>query len=597
MKRMFKKIATTALATVMALSAVVALNPTTVKADGWEADFSYADADWSPSVWGAADDGSQADASTTVTGAGSYSMTIDTSAAAGEGVMVFVVDIVVGQENLAAQNYRVSDLKLTVDGSEFAIDTSKIVTGDIEEKGNFRIELFNAYGPTAVSEKYDAYEHMQDAMAKNAEITKKATDGESDAVYGFGHNVAQSSENHESFFYTWDVRWDLYKELGYPEVETLSDMIGLFKDMKKICPTDENGNPTYAVSLWNDWDGDMVMYVKSTATAYYGYDEHGLGLYDPETGKFHDALEEDGPYLECLKFYNDLYQNDLVDPNSMTQKYDAMSEKLQAGGIFFSIFNYSGSAGYNSDEHVKDGKMMCTLAPEQARPIVYGMSTAGGNRVWSIGASTEHPELCMEIINWLCTPEGTMIYNYGPKELCWDYDEEGYAYLTEFGKACAADRKTEMPDGKTFNDGCLQINNTTWSINAINPESNGETYNKEYWKSTNEAIASDILVDWRNHTGCVTTQEYLEKTDYVLAPASNFVLASKDGEFKTTWKSVTDVITTYSWKAIYADSDEEFYEIVDEMIELANDYGYEECVEWSVEQARIRYEQEEAVRK
>ncbi len=156
MKRMFKKIATTALATVMALSAVVALNPTTVKADGWEADFSYADADWSPSVWGAADDGSQADASTTVTGAGSYSMTIDTSAAAGEGVMVFVVDIVVGQENLAAQNYRVSDLKLTVDGSEFAIDTSKIVTGDIEEKGNFRIELFNAYGPTAVSEKYDA---------------------------------------------------------------------------------------------------------------------------------------------------------------------------------------------------------------------------------------------------------------------------------------------------------------------------------------------------------------------------------------------------------------------------------------------------------
>ncbi len=451
-------------------------------------------------------------------------------------------------------------------------------------------DLVKEYGPYI-------YEHMQDAMAKNAEITKKATDGESDAVYGFGHNVAQSSENHESFFYTWDVRWDLYKELGYPEVETLSDMIGLFKDMKKICPTDENGNPTYAVSLWNDWDGDMVMYVKSTATAYYGYDEHGLGLYDPETGKFHDALEEDGPYLECLKFYNDLYQNDLVDPNSMTQKYDAMSEKLQAGGIFFSIFNYSGSAGYNSDEHVKDGKMMCTLAPEQARPIVYGMSTAGGNRVWSIGASTEHPELCMEIINWLCTPEGTMIYNYGPKELCWDYDEEGYAYLTEFGKACAADRKTEMPDGKTFNDGCLQINNTTWSINAINPESNGETYNKEYWKSTNEAIASDILVDWRNHTGCVTTQEYLEKTDYVLAPASNFVLASKDGEFKTTWKSVTDVITTYSWKAIYADSDEEFYEIVDEMIELANDYGYEECVEWSVEQARIRYEQEEAVRK
>ncbi len=162
MKKMFKKAAVAALTAVMTLSSVIA-SPVTVKADGWEADFSYASADWSVSVWGAADDGSQAAASTTVTGAGTYSMTIDTAAAAaaanlteGAGAVVFVIDIMAGVDALTAQNYRVSDLKLKVDGNDFAIDTSKIVTGDIEEKGNFRIELYNAYGPTCVSEQYDA---------------------------------------------------------------------------------------------------------------------------------------------------------------------------------------------------------------------------------------------------------------------------------------------------------------------------------------------------------------------------------------------------------------------------------------------------------
>ena len=51
-------------------------------------------------------------------------------------------------------------------------------------------------------------------------------------VYGFGYDVATSYAEHASFFYTWDVRWDLYKQLGYPEVKNLEDFKKLVKDMK-----------------------------------------------------------------------------------------------------------------------------------------------------------------------------------------------------------------------------------------------------------------------------------------------------------------------------------------------------------------------------
>lgn len=204
--------------------------------------------------------------------------------------------------------------------------------------------------------------------------------------------------------------------------------------MHEICPKDDNGNPTYAVSLWSDWDDGMVMYVKSTVTAYYGYDEMGIGLYDPQTGKFHDALEDNGPYLQMLKFYNDLYRAGLVDPDSMTQTYDQMSAKVKSGGVLFSIFNYSGSLGFNTDAHLKAGKYMYCMKPDEAKPIVYGMNTQGGDRVTTIGAKTEYPDLCMEIINYFATPEGRMVYQYGPKGETWNYDKDGNTYFTELGK-------------------------------------------------------------------------------------------------------------------------------------------------------------------
>ena len=127
-------------------------------------------------------------------------------------------------------------------------------------------DILTQYGPYIV-------ENMQAALEKNKQIN---SDG---LVHGIGHGIATSREDHQDFFYTWDLRWDLYKELGYPEVKTLDDLADLLADMQAACPTDDKGNKTYGVSLWPDWDGNMVMYVKSMATAWYGYDELHLGLY------------------------------------------------------------------------------------------------------------------------------------------------------------------------------------------------------------------------------------------------------------------------------------------------------------------------------
>lgn len=450
-----------------------------------------------------------------------------------------------------------------------------------------------------VLDEYGPYikKNMPDALKKNKELTKTITNGASDKLYGFGANVALNSKDHESFFYTWDTRWDLYKKLGYPKIKNLQDYHKMLKNMQKLCPSDDSGNKVYAVSLWPDWDDAMVMYVKAMATAYYGYDELALGLYDPTNGKYHDALEENGPYLELLKWFNDLYQDGLIDPDSMTQTYDEMIAKVQNGGTLFSIFNYSGSLGYNTKEHTSAGKLMYCMKPEDASPIVYGMNTQGGDRVWSIGAKTEYPEKCMEIINYLATPEGRMTMEYGPKGYTWDYDDQKHAYLTDVGMKCQKDKNTTMGGGYkgSYHDGELQINNVTWSLDASNPDSDGETYNKESWASYNATPSSDIEKDWRDKTGCTTINEYMEKGKYTVAPGTSFSKETQDTTLKTTWNQVTTEIKNSSWKAIYAKSDKKFDSVVASMKKSAKKYGYDKCVEWSRNQASRRKALEDAI--
>lgn len=454
-------------------------------------------------------------------------------------------------------------------------------------------DLVKEYGPYI-------YENMQNALENNRKIS-----GDGTKVYGFGHGVASDMTDHEAFFYNWDIRWDLYKELGYPEVTDLDSMVELFKAMKEICPTDDNGNESYAMSLWPDWDGDMVMYVKAMATAYYGYDELAGGLFDSDTGEFHPALEENGPYLEMLAFFNELYRNDLLDPDSMTATYDTATEKVRNSGVFFQIFDYAGSNVYNTEEHMAENRIMMPLVAEEATPPAYGMSIYGGNRIWSIGSECADPELCMEIINWFCTPQGTMAIWYGIQGLMWDYDDEGGIYYTELGKKCSDDPQTELdgiewtsPDtgktytlGGTFNDGTFQANNITWSQNAKNPESKkNETFYDKFWASELGDPKCDIEADWRNFTGAVGPQQYLESTNYrVIKAYSGWTETAKDDTLKTSYEQIKKCIVNNSWQAIYAESEGQFNYIVQNMIKQCDAYGYADYVEWAELQAANKF--------
>jgi multiple sugar transport system substrate-binding protein/putative aldouronate transport system substrate-binding protein len=448
-------------------------------------------------------------------------------------------------------------------------------------------DLLTDYGPYIK-------ENMGKALEKNAGISPDKT-----TVYGFGYNVASSAEDHVAYFYHPDIRWDLYAKLGYPKVETLEDYIPLLEQMKELEPVSDSGHETYGVSLFNDWDGNMVMFVKSTA-ALYGYEEFGIGLYDQTTQTWQDCLQEGGMYLRCLKFYNTLFQKGLLDPDSLTQRWDGAQEDYTGGVSFFSIFDYLGSAQYNTPDHLNAGKAMYALAAEDQKTLTNGLNVFGGNRVWTIGANTQYPEVCMEIINWLSTPEGRMIGEYGPKGVTWDYDENGKTFLTELGLKTVENRDTEMPaenGGGTFRDGANQMSNITWAIDAYNPDSNGETYNVKTWASYNATQNYEVLKDWQKFTNAETPNEYLDNHDHIVAPATTYSEPERDDDMELKWQQVTNQIKDGSWKAIYAATDAEYDQIVADMIKKAKEYHYDDVAQFYRDEAAVRKALEDEVLK
>ncbi|MDE5993610.1 MAG: hypothetical protein K2G87_11245 [Oscillospiraceae bacterium] len=147
-----KKILAAVAAAAVSLSAM-AVN--VFAADSYNAKLGFADTAWAAQDW---------DSFVEVTGDGQY--TLESTAVAGAADFgVFVIDIE-GMFAGAPDATAVLD-KVEVDGSEISFDAGKIIYGDVEEKGNYRIEIYNQYGDT----KNDSPVNQATAVSSSLKVT------------------------------------------------------------------------------------------------------------------------------------------------------------------------------------------------------------------------------------------------------------------------------------------------------------------------------------------------------------------------------------------------------------------------------------------
>ena len=435
--------------------------------------------------------------------------------------------------------------------------------------------------------------HGPDIKKNLAMALKKNSDkfGGGVKTYGFGHNASSTAFASEAGFYHPDIRFDLYQQIGSPPIPNLMAYLDVLRRMVAVAPAGDSGLPSYGISLFKDWDGDTVMSVKCMG-AFYGYDEFGFTMYHAETNTTQPIFDDNSLYMQGLKFFNRAYQMGILDPDSATQTFSDLTEKYADGRVYWSIFSWLGPSNYNTSERLAQGKGMFGVPAADQKNVVYGTNIYGGERVWAIGSKAKYPERIMELINWLCTPEGIMTHHWGPQGVTWDYDENSKAYLTPLGiQIQDGDKRAQMPEsagGGQFMDGENKINNTTFTIDEINPVS-GERYNKSFWSSELNREASIAKKAWQQAMGALSEDDYLEKNNFkAIVIASDYVKDTRSDSLEQKYVQVSTAIKNGSWRAIYANTDGEYNRIVAEMISQAKGFGYDECVAWDTEQGKLR---------
>ncbi len=383
------------------------------------------------------------------------------------------------------------------------------------------------------------------------------------------------------------MRWDLYTAIGSPELKTLEDLLPVLKQMQEKYPKSDSGKKAYAISLFKDWDGNMMTLAKQPA-CMYGYDENGFQLLSADGEITQSIIDSDSLYVRALKFFFQANQMGLIDPDSTTQNFSNLSNKYKDGGVYWSPWSWLGRTDYNTDEHMTAGKGFMYTPVQDMK--IFSNGCAPGNRYCvGVGSKAQDPQRMVDFIDWLYSPEGIMLScsglgsTCGPEGLTWEM-KNGRPELTDFGKkAFAGDDKITIPEGwgsGTYKDGISPLNYTAVNGLNINPVNNAP-YNPTLWPSYLEANVTPLDKSWQGFMKAATTIDYLTQHNmYTVAPGITYVAPAAAVDVDAARTQCKQIIVQDSWKMVFAKDQAEFDKLLKHMQDTVKGLGYEKVLAW-----------------
>lgn len=438
----------------------------------------------------------------------------------------------------------------------------------------------------------DIYQNYQNAI----DVMNEGTSEE--GIWAFPNSVSteaatEPSEGLEPTFGPY-VRWDYYAELGYPEMSTLEDFLDVLGDMQSEAREEEGDSDIYAVSLFKDWDGNMMNNAKQLC-CLYGYDEMGFVLASADGSEYQSILDDDSIYIRALKFLYEANQRGLVDPDSTTQNYDTLTTKYQEGKILYCPWPWLAQNQYNTTENKEAGKGYMLATIDDMKIFSYGNCPEGDtSRAIAIGSNAEDPERLADFIDWLYSPEGMELNGQssgaaGIQGLTWDINEDGQPYITDYGLTALPSNEVEVPEeygGGDWKDGVSALNFKPVNLGDTDPNTN-EPYDYTLWDTYIASNTSPLTEDWEAQTGADSTMDYLQDNDLItVAPGAGYSAPEEDSNITTIRGECKTTIVDDSWKMIFASDDDEFNSILKDMQDTAEGLGYDEVLAVDMQNAK-----------
>lgn len=379
------------------------------------------------------------------------------------------------------------------------------------------------------------------------------------------------------------LNWAAYEAAGCPEITDMDSLLDATEAMLAAMPTAEDGNPMYGTVLNSGSDTSywacMVMWYRMQ-----GYLEQELPYLLEENmvdGTVESILSEDSMYYQGLKWYNSAYKRGLIDPDSISNDRATQKPKVDNGYTITPSGYLPGWANTYMPYYVPGTKIYYNYTN------TYGDS----NYVIGINAKTENLEACLNFIDMLADPDAYLWIRSGPAGEIWDVDENGVATITETGIESAKKYGT----GGVFTTSSgeeIALWNTPWIVSDggaltsyTDAEGNPRANMTSTWTEMLEiSTDTDAVRAWQKDTGYDTWMDWLnENNAYADSSALDDIrtfVSIPDDVMQLTIDSIKDVVTTASWKMVYAESDADFDALWDKMVSDCEGLGAEDIISW-----------------
>ena len=394
------------------------------------------------------------------------------------------------------------------------------------------------------------------------------------------------------------LRWDLYKELGTPDIADLDGLLDVLEQMMEKHPTNDAGDACYAMSLWPDWDGgDGMLGIANVVqlTTWYGEKIKGSAILKPD-GTFIPLTDKNGTYYKILKFLYEANQRGLVDPDSATQDWNSACAKMSAGQVY--LMWYSWQTGFwNSTERLKDGTGFIFTPVADQDYYTDADAYYGSGRVWAVGSQVDDEKYAkiMEFLDWYASPEGLMFQHAGIEGFNYEVGEDGK--FTQINSNALMDN-LNVPEewgGGGYSDGNNAINQWIVNANSINPLT-GESYVVNYWSSYKEETLTDMKREWRERFDAEEPADYMKKNNkLIISPNVSVSLPIDTADISVIRNQCNETVCDYSWRMIYASDDANFDALWDEMSKTLDGYGFQDLVKFDTDKYQIELDAKNAV--
>lgn len=233
---------------------------------------------------------------------------------------------------------------------------------------------------------------------------------------------------------TCQIQWAAVKENDYKYPTTLEEYEALIKKYMEAHPKTEDGLDTIGITMSaSDWHwmitlGNPAGFIADAAP------DNGQWLIDEgyNVTYKHTSPEE----KEYFKWLNRMYNEGILDQDFATQTDDDYIAKVSSGRV---VAITDALWHYNQCQQVlvKDGKVDKTYC---GLPVVLNdsqkcavMLYQGLQVGWGIGITTscEDPVRAIRFLDFICSDEGQILYNWGIEGENYQLDENGQRYRTQ----------------------------------------------------------------------------------------------------------------------------------------------------------------------